>query len=82
MDVTKPVCCTEDQVEILNASFKQIDSVFGENVPVCAMNLKKLWCKYTCDPHQADYVRGLGHATKMLDNQMQTLSEVRYYVDS
>ena len=45
------------------------------------MNLKKLWCEFTCNPRQADYVRGLGHTKKVINDAETTLSEIRYYVD-
>ena len=50
MDPTQPVCCTEDQVYIMEANFQQIDSVFGQDVPMCGVDQKKQWCEYTCSP--------------------------------
>ena len=63
MDADQPVCCNEDQVDIMTSNYKKIDSVFGGNVPLCALNLKKLWCEYTCNPKKVEFVTGLGYTT-------------------
>ena len=42
---------------------KKIDSVFGSDVPICAVNLKKLWCMYTCGVNKANYVNATGYTT-------------------
>lgn len=44
------LCCTDAQVSIMKANFATSDSVFGE-VGMCGLNLKKLWCEYTCSPN-------------------------------
>ncbi len=54
-DPNKPLCCNDDQAEILDANFIQIDTVFGLECPVCAMNMKRMWCEYTCNPNKARF---------------------------
>jgi len=44
----------------MDSNFKTIDSVFGSDVPMCAVNLKKMWCRFTCDPSQYKFVNGTG----------------------
>jgi len=61
MDEKTPMCCIDDQVDIMTLNFQQIDSVFGNDVPLCGLNLKKLWCDYTCSPAQSSFVFGLGY---------------------
>lgn len=72
-----PVCCNDDQVDIMTRSFQQIDSVFGGDVPLCAINLKKFWCEYTCNPHKTDFVKGVGEYTY----GGVTFTEVNFSVD-
>ena len=64
MDNKAAMCCTVDQVYIMNDNYAQIDSVFGDNVPLCAVNQKKLWCEYTCSPRQSDFVAAIGYLEK------------------
>lgn len=51
LDPTQPLCCNDDQTAIMTHSFQQIDSVFGLDVPLCGVNLKKFWCEFTCSPN-------------------------------
>ena len=60
-DPNTPLCCNDDQAEILNANFIQIDTVFGLDCPICAVNIKRMWCEYTCNPNKANFVKGLGY---------------------
>lgn len=59
--MSSPVCCNADQVDIMTANFMTIDQVFGRDVSMCGLNLKKLWCEYTCSPRQKDFVNGTGY---------------------
>lgn len=40
---------------ILDANFIQIDTVFGLDCPICAVNLKRMWCEYSCSPNKANF---------------------------
>ena len=55
LDPNEPICCNDDQVEIMNSNYVQIDSVFGNDCPVCAVNMKRMWCEYTCNPTKTRY---------------------------
>lgn len=81
MNVTEPVCCNDDQVEIMTNSFKQIDSVFGADVPLCGVNLKKLWCSYTCSPQKTNYVQGVGYKQVEVGGEVKNFTEVKFMVD-
>ena len=48
----EPVCCVGDQAHIMDMNFNSIDSVFGMESGSCGVNLKILWCHFTCDPLQ------------------------------
>ena len=48
-------CCTTTNDIKFNASYLTIDTVFGSaggGCDICAVNLKRLWCEYTCSPRQ------------------------------
>ena len=51
-----PVCCSANQTHIMKGNFNSIDSVFGKESGTCGVNLKILWCHYTCDPKQNDFI--------------------------
>ena len=44
------LCCVPDQANIMDVNFNSIDSVFGRESGACGVNLKILWCHFTCDP--------------------------------
>ncbi|OMJ72846.1 hypothetical protein SteCoe_28615 [Stentor coeruleus] len=53
------VCCNNDQNLQMLYKFSLLDSTFGSQVggcDICAANLKRLWCYFTCSPNQADFV--------------------------
>ncbi len=52
------MCCSGFQNTALINNFGQIDIVFGSangGCDVCAVNLKRFWCAYTCSPEQANF---------------------------
>ena len=77
MNASEPLCCNEDQVSIMTENYQQIDSVFGMDCPLCAVNLKKLWCEYTCNPKKNEFDKGLGYA----DNHGVKMTEVFFSVN-
>ncbi len=63
-DPTQPLCCNDDQVEIMCKNtednfiannFRSIDLVFGNDCSICASNLKRMWCDYTCNPNKIEF---------------------------
>ena len=44
------LCCVADQANVMDVNFNSIDSVFGKESGTCGVNLKILWCHFTCDP--------------------------------
>lgn len=81
MDAQAPVCCIDDQVAIMATSFGQIDGVFGNDVPICGVNLKKLWCNFACDPQMKNYVKGLGYTTAIVKDKPTNLTEIEFVTD-
>jgi hypothetical protein len=57
--IGKEGCCNYNSFRQTSSSFGKLDTVFGTNgggCDVCAINLKRFWCTYSCGPNQADYV--------------------------
>lgn len=51
----KLACCNQDQNVLMKNNFDSLDSVFGSQYggcDVCAVNLKRFWCHFTCHPEQ------------------------------
>ena len=54
----KKACCSNDQNILLKNNFDSLDSVFGASYggcDICAINLKRLWCEFTCSPKQHEF---------------------------
>ena len=79
IDSSKPVCCLEDNVAILYNNFQKIDSVFGGDVPICAVNLKHLWCEFSCNPNKARFVNGTSYTKQ--PGTGRRLTNVHFSVD-
>mmetsp|Transcript_23148 Transcript_23148/g.17562 ORF Transcript_23148/g.17562 Transcript_23148/m.17562 type:complete len:319 (+) Transcript_23148:16-972(+) len=61
MDAEAVSCCTDDTAQIIEYNFKSSDAVFFDDCPICASNMKKLWCQYTCNTTKANFVEPLGY---------------------
>ena len=48
-------CCSELQIQQLEQNFQDIDMIFGDDCPICAVNQKIFWCEFTCSPNQSDF---------------------------
>ena len=81
LDASQPLCCNDDQIAIMTHNYQQIDSVFGKDCPLCALNLKKLWCMYTCGPQKVEYVTGLGYKEIGSGEERKNFTEVYFSVD-
>lgn len=45
----------------MNNNFATLNGVFGKDCPLCAVNMKKMWCEYTCNPEQFRFIKPTGH---------------------
>ena len=50
-------------------------------MPICALNLKKLWCEYTCGENKVMYVNGTGYKNVSIGNKFREMTEVSFSVD-
>ena len=51
----KTACCNNGQNILLKTNFDALDGVFGTKFggcDICAINLKRFWCHFTCSPDQ------------------------------
>ncbi|CAD8153537.1 unnamed protein product [Paramecium pentaurelia] len=63
------VCCNKNQDDQMQRNFQAIDASFGNaggGCDICAYNLKKFWCEYTCSPNQSQFLTTNGY-TNMKD---------------
>ena len=44
-------------------NFDALDAVFNVDCPVCAANLKTMWCEYACNPLKATFLSYQGNTT-------------------
>ncbi len=54
----KPACCSDTQNILMKNNFDSLDGLFGSKYggcDVCAVNLKRFWCHFTCNPNQSDF---------------------------
>lgn len=45
---------------MLKDNFATLQGVFGKDCPICALNMKKLWCTYTCSKDQYLFTKFTG----------------------
>jgi|Transcript_42852 hypothetical protein len=50
------LCCNSDTAKIMVTNYAQLDGVFATDSPICAANLKRMWCEYACNPRKADFL--------------------------
>lgn len=54
----KEACCNDGQNILLSHNFETLGYIFGNEYggcDICAINLKRLWCEFTCSPNQSDF---------------------------
>ena len=37
-------------------NYQQLDAVFASDCPICAVNLKRMWCEYACNPNKSNWL--------------------------
>lgn len=54
-----PLCCGDDTALIMKTNYQSLDAVFNSDCPICAANLKTMWCEYACNPNKIDFCKYL-----------------------
>jgi hypothetical protein len=49
--------------QALAYNFASLDAVFFEECPICAINMKAMWCSFACNPEQASFMNLTGYET-------------------
>ena len=44
-----------DSVSCSEYNYRSLDAVFKTDCPVCAVNLKTMWCEYACNPTKSRF---------------------------
>lgn len=44
-------------------NFASLDAVFFEECPICAINMKAMWCSFACNSEQASFMNLTGYET-------------------
>lgn len=73
-----PLCCGDDTALIMKTNYQSLDAVFNSDCPICAANLKTMWCEYACNPNKIDFLDYLGTA----EQGGKTFAEVNFNLDS
>jgi len=58
----KDACCNDGQNILLGKNFDTLGYIFGNEYggcDICAINLKRLWCEFTCSPNQAEFRKSI-----------------------
>ena len=81
------VCCNDAQNTLQGENFKILVASFGSSgggCDVCAANLQRFWCQYTCSPNQADFVDvgELGIFTNPLTKSTVEARAMTFWVDA
>ena len=56
--LNKKACCNNGQNKVLTKNFQAVDDIFGfqyGGCDLCAINLKRFWCEFSCGINQSDY---------------------------
>lgn len=52
-----PLCCGDDTAAVMKSNYQSLDAVFFNDCPICAVNLKYMWCEYACNPLKIDFCK-------------------------
>ena len=56
----KDACCNNVQNKLMANNFETISYIFGSEYggcDICAVNLKRFWCEFTCSPNQDQFCK-------------------------
>ena len=77
----KPACCDQIQQQQLLQNFQQIDFVFGDDCPICGLNLKRVWCEFTCNPKQSEFMEVLDYKNVIIKKITYQVLEMNWYLN-
>ena len=74
-----PVCCTSEQVETLQANFKQTEPLIS-SCPACRNNFREFFCAFTCSSGQGTFLNV--SSTQNSDTNQEAVKSVEFFVGS
>lgn len=82
----KPACCNNNQNILLADNFRSLDAVFGSDYggcDICVINLKRLYCKFTCDPDQEEFLEPDGYMeSDIVPRANHTLFKIKLHLNN
>ena len=79
------VCCTPIQLKALRQNFFTINQIFGtdgQGCDICAANLKRFWCYFTCSPVQDTFLKIIGESYHVVGkNESRLLTDIDLFLE-
>lgn len=72
------VCCTLEQAQNLESNLKRVTPLIS-SCPACHKNFFDFFCKFTCSPNQASFIKILETA-QSIDTKQEIVTELNQYV--
>ncbi|KAF8529048.1 patched family-domain-containing protein [Hysterangium stoloniferum] len=72
-----PVCCTSEQLEMLEGRFSQVESIISP-CPACRNNFRSFFCSFTCSPDQGTFINVTN--TQITSSNQTAVESVDFYV--
>lgn len=77
-------CCSHRQLYKLTNNFETIDQVFGkigQGCDICATNLKRFWCHFTCSPNQTEFLKIGNRTNHTIEGKIRLLLDINFTID-
>lgn len=72
------LCCGADTAAVMKSNYQSLDAVFFNDCPICAVNLKTMWCEYACNEFKDGFLEYNG----WIINAGKNMSEVNFNIDT
>jgi hypothetical protein len=72
IDLSTAICCGSDNAQIMQFNYDQLDAVFFPDCPICATNLKRMWCEYACNPIKGNFITTMDPPDQTFDGVTYT----------
>jgi hypothetical protein len=66
----------------MQANFQALDAVFATDNPICAVNLKKMWCEYACNAEKINFESYTGSTPVNTTEGIVEYANVNFNIDS
>jgi len=66
----------------MQANFQALDAVFATDNPICAVNLKKMWCEYACNAEKTNFLTYTNSTAVNTTDGLVDYANVNFNIDS